>query len=538
MSILSQISGRLWLRRKPATATPGVLPAYRHDNALRRHRKMLGLALFLFTIIYIMAFQLIGRFIVAQFVLPLVILFLLVIWALPERGRPKFWPLKLLFFGFAGALLLWPDYLALSLPGMPWITALRLTGGPMILVLLISLSISKDFRADIHEIMRDLRPFPQIILALLAIITLSLVYSVSLASSLNHVQLFYVNAIGAMIVACLVFSTPGRAMGFVYFWWAAGIIICLIALWEARLGHVPWVGRIPSFLMVEDEAVQRILSPNARKATGILRVQSKFKNPLNLAEFLALTSPFLIHFMMSHRVLFVRLLAAATLPLFFWIIVKTDSRLGMGGFMISFIFYVLWWGTLRWRRDRQSIFGPAVVMAFPALFAMFIAATFAIRRLEIMVWGSGAQAASDMSRQMQWVAGIPKILERPWGHGWGAGGAALGFRNQIGTLTIDSFYLTLLMDIGIVGFALFIGLFVLMPIKALIAVPKARTVEQELLLPIGISCLVFLITKSVLSEQENNPLMFILLGLGFALMRSIAREGTTARISSQVPAKL
>jgi hypothetical protein len=51
-------------------------------------------------------------------ILPLVLLALAVIWALPESRRAPLRLLETLFFGFFIAMVLWPDYLALDLGGL------------------------------------------------------------------------------------------------------------------------------------------------------------------------------------------------------------------------------------------------------------------------------------------------------------------------------------------------------------------------------------------------------------------------------------
>jgi hypothetical protein len=65
--------------------------------------------------------------------------------------------------------------------------------------------------------------------------------------------------------------------------------------------------------------------------------------------------------------------------------------------------------------------------------------------------------------------------------------------------------------------------------------------EVELLKPIGVSVVTFLIIKSVFSEQSNHPIMFMLLGMVVALTHRLTSEAvptsksanTTEELSSQ-----
>src|SRR3546814_8369629 len=85
------------------------------------------------------------------FLVPVIALGLLVIWALPETHWAPTKTLAWLLIAFLIALPLWPNYLAIALPGMPWITLLRIIGAPMILLLLIALSVSAEFRSAEHK---------------------------------------------------------------------------------------------------------------------------------------------------------------------------------------------------------------------------------------------------------------------------------------------------------------------------------------------------------------------------------------------------
>ena len=59
--------------------------------------------------------------------LPLAALGLLVIWTLPEVRWAPTRTLRWAFYASFIGLICWPNYLAISLPGLPWITVIRLT---------------------------------------------------------------------------------------------------------------------------------------------------------------------------------------------------------------------------------------------------------------------------------------------------------------------------------------------------------------------------------------------------------------------------
>src|SRR5207237_702663 len=88
------------------------------------------------------------------FAFPILILGAIAIWALPELGTAPRRALMTMFFIFFFSLPLWPNYLAIALPGLPWITLIRLTGFPLTFILLLSVSISQSFRSELAAQLR------------------------------------------------------------------------------------------------------------------------------------------------------------------------------------------------------------------------------------------------------------------------------------------------------------------------------------------------------------------------------------------------
>jgi hypothetical protein len=259
---------------------------------------------------------------------------------------------------------------------------------PLVFVFLIALSMSALVRHEIKAVLTASPILTRLVIGFAVIQVLSVALSRNVPFSLEKLIVAQLYWTLIFFVGCWVFSRPGRTER-----WAALLCLMLvplglIGLWEWSREQVPWAGRIPSFLKVEDESVQRILAGGGRAATGKYRVITTFTTALGFAEYLALTTPFLIHFVVGPFRLLVRLAAAVALPVTFLLVVLTDSRLGAAGFMLSFVLYLAAWGVLRWRHHRGSLFGPAVTLAYPLLFAGFIAATFTVGRLRRMVWAA------------------------------------------------------------------------------------------------------------------------------------------------------
>lgn len=525
-----------WRRKTANPAAPELLAGYYTPGWLSRHRKLVLTVTFAVLFFYSVLFLLIGRFLLVQFVAPIAILALMIIWALPERAQIPDSLLRKFFIAFMIAMLVWPNYLALDVAPLPWITAARLIGVPMVLLLLICLSQSAQFRDVIKQALAANPLITKMMLVYVALIVLSVAFSTSPSESSNHLIIALVNWIAVFFISLHYFSKEGNIQRFAWLLWGVTILWCIVGYWEWQISRVPWAGNIPSFLAVEDESVQRILAGSSRAATKMYRVQGKYTTPLGMAEYMALVTPFLLHFLLEGRTALIRAAAALTLPVIFMIIIATDSRLGAVGFLLSFMFYLLFWGARRWMHDRDSIFGPAITLAYPIIFAMFIVATFTVRRLRSMVWGSGAQAASDDSRQLQMEMGSVDIMNRPWGHGIGRAADTLGFQNGAGILTIDNYYLSILLEIGIIGFVAYFGMFIVAAIRGGLRAVHEQEEANLWVIPAVIALANFIIIKSVLSQQEGHPLVFAILGMVVAILaRPVGAVANVATPLSSLP---
>jgi hypothetical protein len=209
------------------------------------------------------------------------------------------------------------------------------------------------------------------------------------------------------------------------------------------------------------------------------------------------------------------------LVLTFWFLIQTDSRLGMAGYLLSFMLYLFAWAFRQWRTKPGSMLAGLIVFSYPAIFGLFITATLTVPRLHRMVWGSGQHQFSTNARADQYANGIPIVLSHPWGHGLGQSAQVLGFVNLAGVLTIDTYYLAIALEVGVLGFLTFYGMIIFSLIKSAIISLRSKSTETLLLVPISIFFINFLVSKSVFSQIENHPLMFFMMGLSLALIYQI-----------------
>ena len=113
---------------------------------------------------------------------------------------------------------------------------------------------------------------------------------------------------------------------------------------------------------------------------------------------------------------------------------------------------------------------------------------------------------------------MKKIWESPvFGFGADRAGAKLGFYTPGGRLTIDNYYLSILLDYGFVGFFVFYGMIIVGIWKAVSIALVRRDRIGQLATAFASMITAYLVIKSVLSQQANQPLLFIGLGAVVAL---------------------
>jgi len=519
-----------------APAIRPVLADYVGQRFVDRNRRKLlwifgGVILF-----YGMAFGVLSSFLLPPLIAPLAIMALMVIWLLPDSEHNPSETMASFLFAYLIALLVWPDYLALQIPGLPWISAIRLVGIPMVVMLVICLSVSKRFRDELKGVMEAV-PILWKSVAIFAVIGLiSVGFSHDIGSSISKLIVAILYWFSMFFIALHVFRVPGRIEKMMLYLWVILIFDCGIALWEGYLHAVPWAGHIPSLLQVQDPVILRILANHARAASGVYRIQGKFTTMLGLAELIGMTAPIVVYQLFNAKHWTLKLASFLSLPIIFMTVLGTDSRLAMISFGLSFFIYLLVWSLQHWRKRKDSIAGPALILTYPFLAAALIVASFTVTRVHNAVWGDGAAQASTEARQLQMQMGLPKVISHPWGHGIGMGAQTLGYADQSGLLTIDSYFLSLGLEYGVIGFAVFMTMFLSAMVYAALALAFSKDEEMQYMAPLSISLANFLISKSILSQQDNHSLAFILLGAVGAMYYRYKKEGKNPVVAIPNPA--
>ena len=500
-----------------------IMPEYTQRPQRRWFRPTVVAAvagLVLFGLLYGAIFAFIAPYLLIPLLTPLIVALAVVIWVLPEARTAPSGAITVLLFAFLLGLALWPNYLAISLPGIPWITISRLTGAPLCLLLLYSLSTSSQVRQVIGKSISGSRfVFVAYIFFLLTQL-LTLFLSKHLSDSIDKFVTAQFGWTSILFVSMFVFAKPENARRFAQLLWFSAVVMAIVAVFEWRHKQILWAGHIPSFLQVSDETLASYLRGSSRAYSGVYRAQAMSSTSIGLGEYLTLAAPFVLYFTNSAEKIWTRAAAAASVAIIFGGIFVSDSRSGMIGFALTLLSFGLASGVRAWRSNRASFIGVAISLSYPVMVVAAVAASFMFHAIRVKIWGGGAQQASTDARFIQMHKGVPLVLKNPLGYGMGQGGGILDFHLPSGQLTIDNYYLSLALDFGVLGLAAFVVMIVSsMAIAARMEVQTPpNEAKRTFYLPIFQSLLAFFVIKSVFSQQDNHPVIYMMIGLLLALV--------------------
>jgi len=477
-------------------------------------------------LLYGFFFGLTAPSLLVPFAVPIALLASLIIWALPEQRFAPTLPIEFLFPAYLVILVLWPRYLAIQLPGMPWITLLRILGLPMAGLLLISLSMSKVFRTTVSRSVTAIKPMWIFLCGFVFVQLLTTIISPKplAAAQLAFDEQIYWTAV--FVISAVIFRKDGQIERYLALLCTLSVFIVLLTALEWRREHVLWAAHIPAILRIPDPSVQNTLRPGFRPGTHFYRAKATFSTPLALAEYISLLTPFFLHFAFTKRNTLVRLSCFAMVPLTFVAVRMTDARLGVVGIFSTVLLYGLIWSIVRWRTHPRDLVAAATVYAYPVMFLAGIAAIFSSTRLNQMVFGGGSQAGSTAARKTQLGMATGKVLTHPWGFGSGQSGNAMGFAKG-DFITIDNYFISLSLDYGILGVLFWYGMFIIAIIVAVrycMSAEYGRRPEAQLLAPLAVSLTAFLIIKWVHGQSDNHSVYFMMLGMISALVYRLKHQ--------------
>lgn len=441
---------------------------------------------------------------------------------LPVNAQSPSALMQRLLFTLVLVSAIWPTYLSYhGLPG-PGINPTRLVYWTLAGVWGFWFVGSKAFRAQLALRIALFRPF-------IALLVIYLIWAVVCAalSAAPVISIYYL--IKLMIGPVLIFLVAmsclkdRKDVDFVL------MLIVIAALAAASVGMIEaykqkniFFDIVPSLFPQGDEGesawAEKLAGDKSRD--GAYRVMSTFTHPLTFGEYLALTLPlavYLVGFVPQfwHRVFGLITIPAMMAGLY---VAHTRSPLLAAGVVILGLIGFL--GVRAMGQKRR--FGASALGFFVLIVSVMAFAALVIIGLDMAAGRGAGEIGSTMARIVMFQRGISLVLAQPLvGYGPGLAAVTLGFLPGFTVLTIDSYYLSVAMESGLPGLALFTGLLFYPVFKGFIAGVSTPGRDGARLGIIVLALLGFTVVKSVLSLTENFDVVFLLIALLFISLEPV-----------------
>lgn len=456
---------------------------------------------------------------------PILIMVALILWMLPDVGGIYGDTMAKLSLTYAFLFVVWPFYVAIDVPGVPWVTPQRLCVAVLLAVFMFNLAKSSEFRSELSSVLAASPLTRRLFWTFCVITAISIPFSATLSFSINKFinnQIFWTMI---FIVSAYLATRPGFAAKLGRYLAISIVIVAMAGLYEARIQYVIWMAHLPSFLQVDPGLLATFADSQSRAGTDIYRVRGTMGVSLYYAEYLAIVMPLLLHFTVRETRLRFKLLLIAGVVAVAANMYLTNARSGMIGLLMSIVIYSFFAVVRKRQRDPGSLTSASLFYAFPMGVVMLVIIVLSSTRLRSMTLGGGQHQNSSLGRDAQWAMGLPKIYSHPLGHGVGRANEALGYVNLGGSPTIDSYYLSLLIEYGPIGFLCFMFLFGTIGWYGFQTYLASKNDDQDMAGPFAVGLMNFLVIRSVLSTELNMPIAFMLMGCIVGLMCQQQRAG-------------
>lgn len=423
---------------------------------------------------------------------------------------------------------LWPAYGGIGLPGMPVLGASRTLLYLLIVISAWQYATTLNLRQDFARVMNANRLFFYLLLALFLVF----LASIPMARRWNDSFYEYSNRIlfwlAPLLIVCVFATTRKRIETLISVLIASVTILAVVVAIEYVQRDNIVVRYWPRFLTITADwaaAAQEL------KFRGIdYRAQGPFNHPLSMAEFCAVSLPLVFYRMLRARNMVWLAGYAAIAGVVAFAIHAADSR---GSLVASMMAFACFAGMLLIRfqkfHERSQL---RVLVALVLVSGIVVAMPIMGYSIHKMAAGTTAKTVgSSQARVAQIEKAIPKVMARPLlGYGVGFAVEILDYRAW-DKLTIDCYYINLVLDAGLPGLVLYIALFGVLCWKLLARAYARDGPDAYLFIACAASILAYLTSRSVLSVGTNILTVMAIAGIGLvALCLDEEQNGPAPRL--------
>jgi len=513
-----------------------ILPQYNslHHRTWWKFASIAFVALALFLTIYTGFLVAIGGTLAFRFVgFPILVMAGISLWLLPDVDKADNPPFYKLLATYMVLMVAWPTYVAIAIPGLPWVTPSRVVLG----VLLITMLTHFPQIADARRKVVDLLGYDPLAFRLYGLFLLMQVVVLPLAPSpidvFSYEMMQGILDSSAMVAAAWCFSDVKRIPRLMRIVVLTGIFTMLVTILENWMQRPPWLGYVPSFFKIDPILYETYVSPQARVGDGRYRIRATFGIVLYYSQYLGLIMPPLFYEMAKSKG-WKRVLALALIPLILQTVWFINARTTTIGVLVSlFCFAGLTLVRQLFFRPRGDSLKSGIMVSLVLLgVAMLGGAIATSHRMQMYTFGGSQHAGSNAVRDLQWVGARRAVLKNPIGVGMGTPLPDVGLTNAKGVVIVDSYWINLLVGVGPLGFIGFMGCIARIAWLGVMTFLRAKDDLEEWGGVLAISLLNFMITAYVISFADNNYLVFTLAVAILALHRH-----QTKRIASEPKAR-
>lgn len=459
-------------------------------------------------------------------VVPVVMLGAAVMWLLPDADRhavataePQYFKGTLLLYLLS--LVIWPNYLAIVIPGLPWITPPRLVLAVMLVLMVVHYPQHSKARGTLAEVLG----YDRIALLLFGLYEVMNVLVLPMAPSLSETVSYYLlqqlQSLAVVLMAGVLMASEANIALIVRTVVLGSIFTMSVGVLENYMQSPPWANYIPPFMRIDENFLATFLSPQARAGDSRYRIRTTFPIVLYYTQYLSLMVPLILYTCWQARKRHLAV-AIALLGLLLHTIWFTNARTAFISLLVP-LFAFAGMGMLRLLRGghkRDTLKLGLVLSVLLLAMALLGGALATSHRLQMYTFGGSQHASSDETRDEQWNNAWNQLRKNPIGIGAGNSVNAVGVeRPGKITLIVDSLYINMLVDVGFIGFVGFFGLFLRAAwIGVFVFLRAARPVE-EYAGAAAIGLISFVIVCYVISTTDNVYLALLFAGIILAIKR-------------------
>ncbi|PKO27654.1 MAG: hypothetical protein CVU32_02330 [Betaproteobacteria bacterium HGW-Betaproteobacteria-5] len=407
-------------------------------------------------------------------------------------------------------LVVWPRYALVRLPGLPGLSPPRLVQLGVLLLWTYLIIKSDNFRERAFERFGVAKPFIIMLSVFIGLKFFSIFISdfpmQSAKGWMNELLSFYV----LFFIALSVIESRDDFHLILKSFTLAFLVVCVVGVYEFYVGRNVFFG----LLEVDSDYLYHVLRDKDR--AGAYRIQSTFSHPLTLSECVVMAMPLVAILFFGKKItvfrasVFMLLLALGA-----FVVLKTGSRSGLGAFFAIAVCALFLMCAREIKNQRSGVATGFYVLVFIAIVGCAAIGAYLIS--DLLVGRTLREYNSGMVRLDMWKHGLRLAADSPiLGYGQDMAAGILGFSGYGGAVTIDSYYLSILLESGVISLLVYVAMIVFVVVKSLGFGMRASEYSFPALM--FLSALIgFFLIKSILSTTHNHGLVMIFIGCLFWL---------------------